>query len=169
MNSSCQKSRVLYSDYRADQSTEPPRPSAVHRMFCWKRGVKDLVCHCTWTACFVVDEDAYFARDLEDNETKTEGTLHLPVCYVRQLAIIAELLRCPHRHGWKIVISILKGRRSGSSSQTRAIWKYTAAHCLMCIKDVWYRLCVCSILCGKPRLRNHRCSTVSMNTGCYCR
>ena len=70
--SSSQKHGALFPDYSAGQCTgpQPPPPNPPVRCpqnVCWQRAIKDLLRRCTWTAYFVVDEDAYFAKVLVDN------------------------------------------------------------------------------------------------------
>jgi hypothetical protein len=107
---------------------------------CWRRGIRDLLRHCTWTACFVVDEDAYIARHLVDNQTKTEGTLHLPVCSVRQLALRADLLRCPLKSGCKFDINILKGRLCGGVRLPRHAVTSHSSTLPVCKQVVWFQI-----------------------------
>jgi hypothetical protein len=49
-----------WSNMSADGASTPVRcPQNV----CWQGGIRDLLRRCTWTACIVVDEDAYCATD----------------------------------------------------------------------------------------------------------
>lgn len=81
------------------------------------------------------------------------------------MALRADLLRCPHRHGWKIDINSLKRRLYGVSIVPdiciiKVHNNTPFMFCSVCTQGVCYELWVYNIFCRKPSLKQQTCRMV---------